>query len=182
MLELFFAMLAAGLNTAGVGGERAVDVAELPAAVVARVGESNKGGDGDFDMSAVPADLVAEPQVLMGKFTTAQEVKPILNATKANWIAVREYDGKDLLYVTHLWGWRCGLLAVAVSVNDAPLADWPLPPCHMKYATPNAILPEDGLPYISFGLGSVEKITVQVVYDDLTMDVAEFMRGSVLIP
>ena len=136
----------------------------------------------EFNMAVVPAGLVAEPQTPSGKFTTAAEVKPILSATKGNWVAVREYNGKDLLYVTHLWGWRCGLHAMAISVNDEPMQNWPLPACHMKYTTPNAILEEDGLPYLSLRLGAVETIEIQVVYDDLSMDRARFERGNVLIP
>ena len=77
---------------------------------------------------------------------TTAEVKPILQITKGNWVAVREYDGKDLLYVTHLFGWRCGLAAMAISVNGETMQNWPLPPCHMQYATPNALLADDGLP------------------------------------
>jgi hypothetical protein len=184
MLELFFAMLAAGMMTAGVGEQVSGGGNLVAADVVPTVdtGNSDVVAPSGFDMSVVPAGLIAEPHVPTGKFTTTQEVKPILGATKGNWVAVREYDGQDLLYVTHLWAWRCGLAAIAVSVNDAPMRDWPLPSCHMKYAKPNAVLPEDGLPYMSMGLGSVETITVQVVYDDLTMEVAEFARGDVLIP
>ena len=136
----------------------------------------------EFNMAVVPAGLVAEPQTPSGKFTTAAEVKPILSATKGNWVAVREYNGKDLLYVTHLWGWRCGLHAIAISVNDEPMQNWPLPACHMKYSTPNAILEEDGLPYLSLRLGAVETIEIQLVYDDLSMDRGRFERGNVLIP
>ena len=136
----------------------------------------------EFNMAVVPAGLVAEPQTPSGKFTTAAEVKPILSATKGNWVAVREYNGKDLLYVTHLWGWRCGLHAIAISVNDEPMQNWPLPACHMKYSTPNAILEEDGLPYLSLRLGAVETIEIQLVYDDLSMDRSRFERGNVLIP
>lgn len=135
-----------------------------------------------FNMAVVPAGLVADPQTPTGKFTTAAEVKPILGATKGNWVAVREYDGKDLVYVTHLWGWRCGLKAMAISLNDEPMQNWPLPECHMKYATPNAILEEDGAPYLSLRLGAVQKVTIQIVYDDLSMEAATFERGNVLIP
>ncbi len=135
-----------------------------------------------FNMAVVPAGLVADDQTPSGKFTTATEVKPILGATKGNWVAVREYNGQDLLYVTHIWGWRCGLHAMAISVNDEPMQNWPLPPCHMKYATPNALLEDDGLPYLTLRLGSVQKIDIQLVYDDLSMDSASFERGNVLIP
>jgi hypothetical protein len=136
----------------------------------------------EFNMSVVPAGLVAEPQEPTGKFTTAAEVKPIMTATKGNWVAVREYDGQDLLYVTHIWGWRCGLHAMAISVNGEPMQNWPLPPCHMKYTTPSAILEEDGLPYLRMRLGSVQTIDIQLVYDDLSMDTASFERGNILIP
>lgn len=135
-----------------------------------------------FNMSVVPAGLIAEPQAPTGKFTTAAEVKPILTATKGNWVAVREYDGQDLLYVTHIWSWRCGLHAMAISVNGEPMQNWPLPPCHMKYTTPNAILEEDGLPYLRLRLGSVQTIDIQLVYDDLSMDVATFERANILVP
>ncbi|NNE54224.1 MAG: hypothetical protein HKN30_17695 [Sulfitobacter sp.] len=133
-------------------------------------------------MSVVPPGLVAEPQVPAGKFLTATEVKPILNATKANWVAVREFNGQDLLYVTHLWSWRCGLAAMAISVNDEPLQNWPLPPCHADSATPNAITETDGQPYLTLRLGSVEKVSIQLVYDDLTMDAATFARNEVKMP
>lgn len=135
-----------------------------------------------FNMAVVPAGLLAEPQTPSGKFTTAAEVKPILNVTKGSWIAVREYEGQDLLYVTHLWSWRCGLHAMAISINDEPMQNWPLPPCHMEYTTPAAILEEDGLPYLTLKSGSVRSVDIQVVYDDLSMDAVTFQRGDVLIP
>ncbi|MEM6305866.1 MAG: hypothetical protein AAF744_14195 [Pseudomonadota bacterium] len=135
-----------------------------------------------FNMAVVPAGLVAEDQTPSGKFTTAAEVKPILGATKGNWVAVREYDGSDWLYVTHLFSWRCGLHAMAISINDEPMQNWPLPPCHTQFTTPNALLEDDGLPALKLRLGSVQKIDIQIVYDDLSMEAASFQRGNVLIP
>jgi len=135
-----------------------------------------------FNMDVVPAGLVAEPQSPTGKFTTAAEIKPIMQATRGNWVAVREYNGQDLLYVTHIWGWRCGLSAMAISVNDEPMQNWPLPACHTQYATPNAVLETDGLPYLTLKQGAVQTIDIQLVYDDLSMDAARFVRGNVLIP
>jgi hypothetical protein len=138
-------------------------------------------GDG-YNMGVVPTGLIAEPQTPSGKFTTALEVRPILNATKGSWIAVREYEGKDYLYVTHIWSWRCGLAAMAISVNGETMQNWPLPACHTQFSTPNAILEDDGNPLLTFKPGSVQNVTIQVVYDDLSMDVAHFARGDVLIP
>jgi hypothetical protein len=124
----------------------------------------------------------AEPQVPTGKFTTAVEVKPILTATKGAWLAVREWEGQDLIYVTHLWAWRCGLVQIEVSVNGGAFEVWPLPPCHTDQAAPNAILPEDGLPYRAFGLNSVIEVAARITYDDLTQDQAGFPRGAILTP
>ncbi|KAJ02436.1 hypothetical protein [Sulfitobacter mediterraneus] len=212
MIDFFFAMMAAGLNSAdGPGGsasaqaqsqltapsvvisEQSVVVGEgvqiggatatasVPAVPAAPQVQTQAAGTG-FNMAVVPAGLVADPQTPTGKFTTAAEVKPILNATKGNWVAVRDYDGNDLLYVTHLWSWRCGLAAMAISVNNEPMQNWPLPPCHTQFSTPNAILEDDGFPYLKLKQGAVHSITIQVVYDDLSMDVATFQRGDVLIP
>ncbi|QFT59308.1 hypothetical protein FIU94_10770 [Sulfitobacter sp. THAF37] len=182
MLDIFFAMLAAGINGTGEGapaGGGAV-TAQVPEAVAPQAPPPPSGPQ--FNMAVVPAGLVAESQVPSGKFTTAAEVKPILNATRGNWVALREYDGKDLLYVTHLWSWRCGLSALAISVNDEPMQNWPLPPCHGDTATPNAILEADGLPYLSLRGGGVARVTVQIVYDDLSMDAQTFQRAQVLMP
>ncbi|EAQ03391.1 hypothetical protein OB2597_02187 [Pseudooceanicola batsensis HTCC2597] len=124
----------------------------------------------------------AEPQVPTGRFTTAAEVKPILTATRPNWVALRDYNGQDLVYVTQIMSWRCGLVGLRFAVNDGLLADWPLPPCHEESATPNALRPEDGLPYRAFPSGSVRSVTVELIYDDLTRDTATYPRAQVLMP
>ena len=195
MLHIFFALMAAGLNgatspqpdvsgpsgTAPVVAEPAAQseqqqaVQSPPPAIPAPAGPA-------FNMAVVPPGLVADPQTPSGKFTTAAEVKPILQATKGNWAAVRDYDGYDYLYVTHIWSWRCGLKAMAISVNDEPMQNWPLPPCHEEFTTPNAILEQDGLPYLRLRQGSVRTVTLQIVYDDLSMDAATFQRANILTP
>lgn len=124
----------------------------------------------------------AEAQTPSGKFTTAAEIRPILDATRGNWVAVREYDGQDLLYLTHLLGWRCGLHRIRYGINNAPLQDWPMPPCLTDTATPNATLTEGGLPYARYPLGSVTSVQIELLYDDLGTDAAEFSRKDVLMP
>lgn len=129
----------------------------------------------------VPA-LVAEPQVATGRFLTALEVKPILTATRGNWVSVREFNGQDLVYVTHIWSWRCGLLEMKLGVNGQPPEVWPLPDCHEDQAQAAAILPTDGLPYRGFPPGSVQQIEVQVTYDDLSTDQVRLTRLGTIIP
>jgi len=124
----------------------------------------------------------AEDQTPSGKFTTAGEVRPILGMTKANWVALREYDGQDLLYVTHLMAWRCGLHELRYAVNGGPMQVWPMPPCLEGTAQPNAIRTEGGLPFVAFGLGEVQSVRVELLYDDLSEDSHEVLRQDVLMP
>ncbi|WP_406644919.1 hypothetical protein QEZ52_13615 [Aliisedimentitalea scapharcae] len=147
-----------------------------PAPATAFLGSAASGTASGAASGAAPAALQAEPQVPSGRFTTAVEVKPILSMTKANWISVREFNGEDLLYVTHLWSWRCGLLEVKVGVNGDSPQPWPLPPCHLNDPTPNAIKESDGLPYRNFGLGQVALVEVHVTYDDLSTENVKFNR------
>jgi hypothetical protein len=163
MIDLLFAAIAAAMNagTAEAPEEAAPDAAAAPP-------------------PAAAAALTAEPQVPDGRFTTAAEVRPILTATKANWIAVRDFGGQDLIYVTHLWAWRCGLLQLEVAVNGGAAAIWPLPACHTDLPQPNSILEDDGLPYRGYAAGSVERVDVRIIYDDLSEDQQAFGRAGLL--
>jgi hypothetical protein len=115
-------------------------------------------------------------------FTTAAEVRPILDATRASWIAVREYDGRDLIYFTHLFAWRCGLSAVHYGLNGAePETAVELEACHEESPTPGEIR-ETELIDISEAPGSVKSVTVKITYDDGSEDRQSFERKAVLIP
>lgn len=134
-------------------------------------------------LQASPAPQpVAEPQTPSGKFTTATEVKPILTATKPQWIAVREYDGQDIVYFTQILSWRCGLSGMRYSINGGPMQPYPLPPCHMEYATPNALLDTEGMPIMGLPPKSVQTVDVEIFYDDTSLDFASYQRNQVLIP
>ena len=158
---------------------------------IAIAAQSGGGGDGQVAQSApavttestgLAAPLQAEPQTPTGKFTTAAEVKPILSATRGNWVAVRDFNGQDLLYVTHLLTWRCGLVQLKIGLNGAEPQVWPLPECHMDQPMPGMMLETDGLPYRSFEQGSIQRVEVQITYDDLSTDMAVFDRAQVLMP
>ena len=115
------------------------------------------------------------------QFVTAEQVRPILEATKGNWIAVRLYDGKDLLYFSHLEAWRCGLAGVRYGLNGAPPAiDYALAPCDETAANPNAI-PNDHLPYVEGLPYSIASVTVELTYDDGTVVTETFERAAVQI-
>jgi len=140
---------------------------------------ADTGSGDDHSESQAP-----EPQIPTGKFTTAIEVRPILDATKANWVGVREFDGQDLVYFSHLLAWRCGLWDIRYGVNGAPAETGiAMEPCNDEFAQPNVMLDVENFPpYVTYPLNSVESITVEVVFDDGTVESMQFDRNDVRIP
>lgn len=176
MLEilLLLSILSGGV-TYGVGG---MGAAQPPQS--ASMDENTR----DPAPAATAEEFTPEPQTPSGKFTTATEVRPILNATRANWIAVREWDGQDLVYFTHLESWRCGLHAIYYGLNGAPATTrYPMAPCNPDAPAPNA-LPSDGghLPFIIQPLKSVDQIDIRILYDDGSEDGETYLRQNVLMP
>lgn len=186
MIDLILTVIAIAAGGPGAQGETAV--APPPPASESTEARDFTSSEALPPGAAPPAEPApelpyeAEQQVATGRFLTALEVKPILAATRGNWIAVREFDGQDLVYVTHIWSWRCGLVAMHVGLNGAAPEPWPLPDCHEETNAPNAVLPDDGLPYRAFPLKSVETVTVELIYDDLSTETVTFNRQGALIP
>ena len=134
-------------------------------------------------MGKLIAALVLLPSAALAQsFTTAAEVRPILMATRAHWIAVRDYDGQDLLYFTNLLAWRCGISHLFYAVNGGDPVELAMQPCHEDTAQPNALLLDSALPCVTLAQGSVQTVTVGVVFDDDSVEAASFDRNSVLIP
>ncbi len=128
------------------------------------------------------AGFEAEPQTPTGRFLTATEVKPILEATRAQWIAVRPYEGKDWLYFTNLLAWRCGLYQIRYAVNGGEMKVLEMEPCYDEEGAPNALKMDAGImPFVTFPLNSVETIRVELLFDDLTEASADYQRAAVQI-
>lgn len=188
MIDVILAIVAATLSPGVEPPSPAVtDGAERPVDVQVNTGQADTGqataqkADQPAQMAAAGTALIAEPQEATGRFTTALEVKPILAATQGNWIHVRDFNGQDLLYVTHLWSWRCGLAQIRLAVNGGTPEVWPLPTCHLDEGFPNMIKAEDGLPYRGYPSGEIQRVTVEVTYDDLSTETLAFGRnGQVL--
>lgn len=164
----FLAALAAGSASAQSGfGASSVESGEGAAA------------SDSFDLTG----LEPEDQTPTGKFTTAAEIGMILEATKDSWAAVREYNGKDWVYFTHVMSWRCGLKAAKYSINDGPLQDLQMPDCHMKFKQPNSFIDDDALmTNKTYDLGSVQSVRVDLLLDNLTVQSVTLQRGDILIP
>ncbi len=130
--------------------------------------------------AAIAAFGPAGPAAAQG-FTSSAEVAPILEMTRANWIAVREWEGQDLIYFTHLLAWRCGIVAIVYSVNGGPEATYPAEPCYRGEAQPNALKMETVLPYAVAPLGYIRTVKVRLDLDDGRALSATFDRAGVLI-
>ncbi|MBU2992887.1 hypothetical protein Q4555_03220 [Octadecabacter sp. 1_MG-2023] len=179
MIDLFLPLII-GL---GIGIEppqpKQTETAAAPAPAVEEVLPLALGSGDDLN-----ADREPEPQIPTGKYTTAIEIRAILSMTKNNWVGVREYDGQDLVYFSHLMAWRCGLWDIRYGINGEPATNvMPMEPCNLDYAQPNVMIDLDNYrPYVSFPPGSVESIYVEIVYDDGTSDFGQFERSEVRIP
>ena len=105
---------------------------------------------------------IASPAVALD-FTEADDVEPILGMTKANWIGVREWDGKDLLYFSHLITYRCAIEQVRYFVNVGKPRIREMEDCHWDLPQPFIIRdPEGHVIYDTFELNSIETVTVEI--------------------
>ena len=127
------------------------------------------------------ATLFTAPSA-QAQMTDASTIRPILEATKANWIGVRRWDGQDLVYFTHLETWKCGLKSIRYGINSEEATKrYAFKACKDDEAAPSPVA-TDRLPYIAFVLDSVETVTITLTYDD-GMEVTEtFDRAAVEIP
>lgn len=119
---------------------------------------------------------------VVAQMKDAAQIRPILEATKANWIGVRRWDGQDLIYFTHLETWKCGLKAIryGVNSNEATRA-YAFKACTPDEAAPSPVA-TDRLPYVALALDSVETVTVTLVYDDDVEVTETFERSAIEIP
>ena len=176
MFDLFLPLILG----AAVGIEPETAPVEVTDVIVEEALPVLDAGSGD-DLSATREP---EPQVPTGKYTTALEVRPILGMTKSNWVGVREYEGQDLVYFSHLLAWRCGLWDIRYGINGAPAETVVgMEPCNEEFAQPNVMVDiENFPPYAVYPLQSVESIYIEIVFDDGTTDFAQFDRNEVRIP
>lgn len=97
-----------------------------------------------------------------GQSSLAGQEKRILAMTEDSWIHFRDYNGRQLVYFTHLEAYKCGIAAVHYSLNSEALdRNWKLQSCD-----PNAPHEVRNLPYLSLPLGSANMIAVQLTFND----------------
>lgn len=89
--------------------------------------------------------------------------KKLLDLTRGSWAYFRDFNGRQLIYFTHLEVYRCGISKVAYSLDsDALDREWKLQPCDP--GKPNEVTTDK--PYISLPLRTAESIAMQLTYKD----------------
>ncbi len=112
-------------------------------------------------------------------FTTQAEVQPILEMTRANWIALAAPGTEDLLYFTHLMAWRCGIEAIYMGVNgNEPIIKVMMEPCHRDSNQPNAIRVP---PILGFAADALQSVSIRVTFADGQELREDFDRAAILM-
>ena len=102
-----------------------------------------------------------------------KQMKQILNMTQSNWVSFRDFNGKQLIYFTHLESYTCGIKEVRYSINSDDLDKvWELQICDTK--NPMAVTKDTV--YLTMPLGTAKSIAVQVIFTDGTM--SEIVRKN----
>ncbi|WP_394198444.1 hypothetical protein [Litoreibacter albidus] len=114
-------------------------------------------------------------------FTTADGVKPVLELIRPQWIAIRPYEGQDLLYMTTLLTYRCGIEQIRFSYNGGDLQVWEGEPCYRDEASPMALKMDTHVPYAVAPLDSLQTVTINLLFDDGTTMEHSYLRKDVQI-
>ncbi|MDJ0629482.1 MAG: hypothetical protein QNJ44_14580 [Rhodobacter sp.] len=112
------------------------------------------------------------------QFDSAEQVKPILQMIKPQWVSLREFNGQDLLYFTLLEVYRCGLDQIRYVINDGKPSVWETPPCESDETFSE--IPADRLPYATFKLGAVDQVRIELTYDDGTVETETYTRAAIM--
>ncbi|MCA9121293.1 MAG: hypothetical protein H6822_18145 [Planctomycetaceae bacterium] len=112
------------------------------------------------DRERGPYDVVFDPAIEHQRFA-----KSILQRFTSTWVAMRDYDGKRLLYFSTLMSYRAAIEEVRYGLGvEVPDKIYDMPPDDPK--NPGAIT-EDFLTYIEIP-GDTELVTVQLKFKDGT--------------
>ena len=93
------------------------------------------------------------------------QMKKILNMTQNSWVSFRDFNGKQLIYFTHLEAYTCSIKEVHYSLNSDDLDKvWELQPCESEGIS--SIKKE--MIYLTLPLGTAKSIAVQLLFVDGT--------------
>jgi len=99
------------------------------------------------------------------------QFKMMAEAAKAQWVAFRNWNGKQWIYFTIPVTYHCGLTEIRYSLNGDDLGErWPVPECNAQM--PFNVDPQKDRIYLALDPGSVSAVNLQLVYTDGTESAA----------
>lgn len=109
--------------------------------------------------------VAASTAMAQSRVPPPDQMRMMIEAGADQWIAFRDYNGRQLIYFTHFVSMKCGIAELRYSVNSTELDQvWPLPDCHEQI--PFHVDPETDQIYLDLELGAAETVTVLVRYLD----------------
>ena len=119
-------------------------------------------------------------------YTTPEGAAIVHQSLGTSMLTFQKQGEEDLIYFSGIMAWRCGTSAIIYGLNDdPPVTPFPTEPCYREFREPNVLqhIGEPGFPFfIKVPTGSVQKVTVRIVYED--GKTADFVseRAKNLIP
>ena len=111
------------------------------------------------------AGALAAPIAAKAQTPPVAQLKMMAEAAKAQWVAFRNWDGKQWIYFTIPVTYHCGLTEIRYSLNGADLAErWPVPACNAQM--PFNVDPQKDQIYLALDPGTVSSVSLQLVYAD----------------
>lgn len=103
----------------------------------------------------------------VGQMMAPAQMRVALEATGHQWVAFRNWQGRQLIYFTHLVAWKCAIREVRYVINGQGLSErFPLPACNPQ--NPFLVDAEKDRIFLSFAPGAVREIGIRLVYGDGT--------------
>ena len=122
-------------------------------------------------MILVSAGALAAPIAAQAQTPPLAQLKMMAEAAKDQWVAFRNWDGRQWIYFTIPVTYHCGLREIRYSLNGKDLGErWPVPACNAQM--PFNVDPQKDKIYLAFEPGAVGAVSLQLVYADGTESVA----------
>jgi hypothetical protein len=113
------------------------------------------------------AGALTAPIAANAQMPPPAQLKMMAEAAKAQWVAFRNWNGKQWIYLTIPVTYHCGLTEIRYSLNGADLGErWPVPECNPQM--PFNVDPQKDRVYRAFDPGTVSSVSLQLVYVDGT--------------
>jgi hypothetical protein len=113
------------------------------------------------------AGALAAPIAANAQMPPAAQLKEMAEASSDRWVAFRNWNSRQWIYLTIPLTYHCGIEEMRYSLNGADLAErWPVPECNPQL--PFNIDSEKAQVYLAFDPGAVNSVSLQLVYADGT--------------